>query len=155
MLGGMLVAGVGARFLNGEIAKVGMTVIPPEHAGMASGVGGTARFSGIVVGFAALGAVLFGRVSAVVSAGLPAALPADRLALVRSVTAGDLSGNRHALVLASFGAGYQAILLVAAVIAATLRCSAGSWSAPATQPQYPVTPGASRTRSGYGIGGSP
>ena len=35
---------------------------------MASDVGGTARFSGIVAGFAALGAVLFGRVSAGLSA---------------------------------------------------------------------------------------
>ena len=119
MLGGMLVAGTGAGILNGEVAKVSMTVIPPERAGMASGVGGTARFSGVVVGFAALGAVLFTRVSHVVAAGLPSALPADRLALVRNVTAGDLSGSRHALALASFGAGYQAILLVAAMIAAT------------------------------------
>ena len=51
---GMLMAGMGAGILNSETAKVGMTVIPPERAGMASGVVGTVRFTGIVVGYAAL-----------------------------------------------------------------------------------------------------
>jgi hypothetical protein len=53
----------------------------------------------------------------------------DHAALVRSVVAGDLSGavssapeaarnSLHALVMASFGDGFQAILLVAAAFAA-------------------------------------
>ena len=54
MLGGMLVTGLGAGVLNGEVVKVGMSVIPPERAGMASGISGTVRFSGIAVGFAVL-----------------------------------------------------------------------------------------------------
>jgi len=132
MLGGMLVTGIGAGILNGEVAKVGMTVIPPERAGMASGISGTVRFSGIVVGFAALGAVLYGRVAAAVTTGLPAGAAIDRLGFIRSIAAGDLSGPvavsgpianlgwpsfyRH-LAASSFGSGYQAILLVAAAFA--------------------------------------
>jgi hypothetical protein len=58
-------------------------------------------------------------------AGLPRDLLPQRLALIHSVAAGDLSGtvvgatsqNLHALALDSFGAGYQAILFAAAIIA--------------------------------------
>ncbi len=126
MLGGMLVAGAGAGILNGETAKVGMTVIPVERAGMASGVAGTVRFSGIVVGFAALGAILVNRVSDTISAGLPADLAGERLALIRQVAAGNLSGLAtgsglramlRALAVRSFGDGYATILLAAAAFA--------------------------------------
>ena len=55
LIGGMLLAGIGAGLLNGETTKVGMTVIPRERSGMASGVSGTVRFSGLVIGIAALG----------------------------------------------------------------------------------------------------
>ena len=41
---GMLITGCGAGLLNGETAKVSMSVIPPERGGMASGIGGTLRF---------------------------------------------------------------------------------------------------------------
>jgi predicted MFS family arabinose efflux permease len=47
MLLGMLVTGIGAGLLNGETTKVGMTVIPAERAGMASGISGTTRFTGL------------------------------------------------------------------------------------------------------------
>ncbi len=125
LLGGMLVAGCGAGILNGEIAKVSMTVIPSERAGMASGVSGTARFSGIVVGFAALGAVLYARVAASVSDALPAMPPGDRAHLIRSVAAGDLTGSPgadggtsfHLLAVQSFADGYQALMFSAAALA--------------------------------------
>jgi EmrB/QacA subfamily drug resistance transporter len=128
MAAGLLISGIGAGILNGETAKVSMSVIPPERAGMASGVSGTVRFSGIVVGFAALGAILFSRVSATLAQGLPAGSPIDPLTLTRNIAAGDLSGGAqaiasgidlHELALHSFGSGYQAILLVGAGIALT------------------------------------
>ncbi len=50
MLAGMMATGIGAGLLNGETTKVGMTVIPAERAGMASGISGTMRFTGIVIG---------------------------------------------------------------------------------------------------------
>ncbi|MBY0382379.1 MAG: MFS transporter [Xanthobacteraceae bacterium] len=126
LLGGMLIAGTGAGVLNGEIAKVSMTVIPPERAGMAAGVGGTLRFSGIVIGFAALGAILFARVSSVVASSLPDAASDSRADFTRNIAAGHLSdvpaglslpGQLQDLALRSFGAGYQALFFSAATLA--------------------------------------
>ena len=88
---------VGAGLLNGETTKVGMTVIPAERAGMASGISGTMRFTGIVLGFAALGVVLFSRISVVISSALPALDDTSRSGLIRDVASGDLSGGGIAL----------------------------------------------------------
>jgi EmrB/QacA subfamily drug resistance transporter len=125
MLAGMLVAGAGAGLLNGETTKVGMTVIPPERAGMASGISGTMRFTGIVLGFAALGVVLFSRISVVINSALPALDDASRSGLIRDVASGDLSGRGiasasstvlHAIALKSFAEGYTALLAASAVL---------------------------------------
>jgi EmrB/QacA subfamily drug resistance transporter len=135
LVGGLLVVGVGAGVLNSEVVKVGMTVVPSEHAGMASGVSGTVRFTGIVIGFAILGAVLAERIKTVLAQGLDALGPVmggaapDPTALARRVIAGDLSGTvpgapeaahplLHALALESFGEGFRLILLAAAAFAA-------------------------------------
>ena len=124
MLGGMLLTGAGAGLLNGETTKVGMTVIPRERSGMASGVSGTVRFSGLVIGIAALGAVLYGRVSTVVAEALTDASAADRLRLVHDITAGNLAGAVAAsraggsiggLAVSAFASGYQSLFLVAAL----------------------------------------
>jgi EmrB/QacA subfamily drug resistance transporter len=132
ILGGMLVAGIGAGILNGETAKVSMTVIPPERAGMASGVSGTVRFTGIVIGFAALGAVLFDRVAASLARALPTLLESERFAIAQRVVAGDLAGagmlaneTRH-VALASFGAGYQSVFFTAATMSGLAAVAA--WS---------------------------
>lgn len=121
ILGGLLIAGCGAGILNGETAKVGMTVVPPERAGMASGVAGTIRFSGIVLGFAALGAILQARILASIDAQLPNMSSDVRSALARRVAAGSLPGigdPLHAAAHASITLGYQAILFCAALAAA-------------------------------------
>jgi len=132
MVAGMLIAGTGAGILNGEIAKVGITAIPPERARMAAGVGGTVRFTGIVVGFAVLGAILFGQVGSTLRALLPQDIPeAQRFEIVQRVVAGDLPGaarmtegvNEAARV--SFGAGYRAVFLSAAALAAVAAIA--SW----------------------------
>lgn len=52
LIGGMVIIGLGAGLFNGETTKVGMTVIPRERSGMASGVSGTVRISGLVIGIA-------------------------------------------------------------------------------------------------------
>jgi hypothetical protein len=78
MLFGLILAGCGAGVLSGETAKVSMSVIPPERAGMASGVSGTIRFSGIVLAFGALGTILYQRIASVVEQALPAYSSVDR-----------------------------------------------------------------------------
>jgi MFS family permease len=124
LIGGMLLLGVGAGLLNGETTKVGMTVIPRERAGMASGISGTVRFSGLVIGLAALGAVLYGRIARTVADALPYTPALHRQALVRDIAAGNLVGATLAgrdpldvksLAMASFAGGYQAVFLAGAL----------------------------------------
>jgi hypothetical protein len=136
LVGGMVVIGIGAGILNGETTKVGMTVIPAERAGIASGLTTTLRFSGLVLGFAVLGAILFGRILWVVSNNLTELGSGARAALTRRIAAGDLSqtstaalssAHVHDVAVESFGAGYQAVLLSAALLsltAAALGCRA-------------------------------
>ena len=125
MLVGMLITGLGAGLLNGETTKVGMTVIPPERAGMASGISGTMRFTGIVIGFAALGVALFSRISSDIIAALPAVDGAARFGFIREVASGNLSGSGltstatpalRALALESFTRGYATLFTVAAAL---------------------------------------
>src|SRR5258706_369763 len=123
MLAGMLVTGIGAGLLNGETTKGGMTVIPAERAGMASGISGTMRFTGIVIGFAGLGVVLFSRISSAITTALPTLNEHDRLGLIRDVASGDLSGAGiasaagavlHAVALRSFTEGYSTLFAASA-----------------------------------------
>jgi EmrB/QacA subfamily drug resistance transporter len=127
LVGGMLLGGAGAGLLNGETTKVGMTVIPKERSGMASGVAGTVRFTGLVVGIAALGVVLYSRVAAVIAQSLPSVGSADRQAFVQAITSahistatvpGQDSSTIHALALASFASGYQTLFLTGALFMA-------------------------------------
>src|SRR6202012_1455485 len=120
MIAGMLLSGIGAGLLNGETTKVGMTVIPRERSGMASGVSGTVRFSGLVIGIAALGAVLYSGVADAVRHALPDAGASDALRLVKDTPAGKREGATlpgrdaaavHAFAAASFAGGYQWLFL--------------------------------------------
>jgi hypothetical protein len=73
------IASLGAGILNGQVAEAGMTVVPVERASMASGISGTMRFIGIVVGFAALGAILFQTIASNLSHALPGIDPQTRV----------------------------------------------------------------------------
>jgi EmrB/QacA subfamily drug resistance transporter len=120
---GMLITGIGAGLLNGETTKVGMTVIPKERAGMASGVSGTTRFTGLVIGISGLGVVLYARVYSVVTLATPTVESTAQLRLVQDIAAGRLASATlpswdpaalHALAASSFAGGYQALFVVAA-----------------------------------------
>jgi EmrB/QacA subfamily drug resistance transporter len=64
---GMLILGSGGGLLNGETQKAIMSAVPRDRAGMASGISTTARFSGILLGFAVLNAILAMRGRAVLT----------------------------------------------------------------------------------------
>jgi EmrB/QacA subfamily drug resistance transporter len=130
---GMLMTGCGAGLLNGETAKVSMSVIPPERGGMASGISGTLRFVGLVTGITGLGVVLASQTeSHFVRAA--SALPlsgssSDAHQIVARIVAGDISGAagqtaepfRSAfaeLARVSFASGFTTVLIVAGVTAA-------------------------------------
>ncbi|HVW22837.1 MAG TPA: MFS transporter [Opitutaceae bacterium] len=54
---GMAVAGVGGGILNAETAKAFFAAIPPAQSGVASGLGTTTRFAGLLVAIALVGAI--------------------------------------------------------------------------------------------------
>ena len=130
---GMLATGCGAGLLNGETAKVSMSVIPPERGGMASGISGTLRFVGLVIGITGLGAVLASdteqrfRHSASV---LPLSnVLGDAHQTAARIVAGDIPGVvaqtpepfRAAIAelsRSSFATGFSLVLLVAGAVAA-------------------------------------
>ncbi|WP_233233489.1 MFS transporter [Bordetella sp. LUAb4] len=123
----MAVLGSGGGLLNGETQKAIMGTVPRHRAGMASGISTTARFSGILLGFASLGAVLAGGVQRAIQAGLQGAGVATAPGFADAVAAGDLSraldmypsalgGVLTALARDSYGAGFSNAFLMAAVI---------------------------------------
>ena len=57
LLPGMLLMGCGVGIANPAIATIGLGVVPPQRAGMASGISNTFRIGGVATGVAALGAV--------------------------------------------------------------------------------------------------
>jgi hypothetical protein len=133
MLAGMILAGIGGGVLNSEVVKVGIMVIPPARAGKASGMSGTIRFSGLVIGFAALGAILVSRISSIVVQAPAVRHLDDAAQFVRNVAAGDFAGASNTLpgleglrelAFRGFGGGYQTILFVAAAfaLAASMLC---------------------------------
>ncbi|CAG9229823.1 Drug resistance transporter, EmrB/QacA subfamily [Paraburkholderia sabiae] len=130
----MFIASLGAGILNGQVPKVSMTVIPVERAGMASGIAGTVRFSGLVLGFAALGAVLFASIAGDIAFHFPMASVQDQAQMTRLTANGDFAAATRvltnqkvdmAVLLASLARGYQTLLNVAAVMA--IAAAALTW----------------------------
>ncbi|WP_079417902.1 MFS transporter [Thiomonas intermedia] len=136
---GMALTGCGAGLLNGETAKVSMSVIPPERAGMASGIGATLRFTGLVTGITALGAVLIDQTRQQFAAGIAAAgtgVPRPH-AMVSHIVAGDMAPMLTGLAPSaaqtlqriardSFAGGFSTVLAGAAGIA--LVAALASWA---------------------------
>jgi hypothetical protein len=128
---GMLIAGIGAGLLNSETAKVMQGAVPAQRAGMASGISATTRFVGLLVGVAALGAVLsIGVTSRFSSSAAVSGLDADLVArAAKRVASGDLDGvigilgtpaaqAIHAAAADAFASGFAQTSLIAAIVAA-------------------------------------
>jgi MFS family permease len=62
LLPGMIVAGVGAGFVNVPLAATAIGIVEPHRAGMASGVNTTFRQVGTATGVAALGSIFAGHI---------------------------------------------------------------------------------------------
>ncbi|KAA0697333.1 MFS transporter [Neorhizobium sp. P12A] len=127
----MVVAGAGAGLLNSETAKVMQGAVPPQRAGMASGISATTRFVGLLFGFAGLGAVLSHGVNTrFVSADAVSGLDSNLLAqAARRVASGDLGGvigmlgepareSIRAAAQNAFAGGFGDASLIAAIAAA-------------------------------------
>jgi len=72
---GLACVGVGGALCLTPITSLAMTAVPPERAGMASGIMSAQRALGSTVGFAVLGSILAAALTATLSAHLATALP--------------------------------------------------------------------------------
>src|SRR5260370_22549 len=128
---GMLIAGAGPGLLNSETTKVMQGAVPAQRAGMASGLTATTRYIGVLMGIAALGAVLTQIASRrFITGGVEAGLDAETAAeLAKHVTSGDVAGvvgtvpealraSVWQIGNAAFADGFAAAALLAAAVAA-------------------------------------
>jgi EmrB/QacA subfamily drug resistance transporter len=113
LLPGFIVAGVGIGLVNPPLASTAIGVVPPQRAGMGSGINSTFRQVGIATGTAGLGA-LFQQLLANKASGALAHVPAEALATGDPRVAGP--AGRHAY-LALFTAGLNDLFVVAGIIA--------------------------------------
>jgi EmrB/QacA subfamily drug resistance transporter len=113
LLAGFIVAGVGVALVNAPLASTAVSVVPPERAGMGSGINSTFRQVGIATGTAGLGA-LFQHLLADKATGPLARVPAEVLAQGRPQVAGP--GGREAY-LSLFTSALNDLFLVGAIVA--------------------------------------
>jgi len=124
LLPGLLLGGVGVGLANPAIAKIALAVVPPQRAGMASGINNTFRIGGVATGVAALGAVFQHRLQSTLHTLVGAR---EAPALARAVAAGGtqaaakISGGRPVVVMAAhhgFVNGINEVVMVGAVTVA-------------------------------------
>jgi EmrB/QacA subfamily drug resistance transporter len=113
LLAGFCVAGIGVALVNAPLASTAVSVVPPQRAGMGSGINSTFRQVGIATGTAGLGA-LFQELLANQATGRLANVPAEVLAQGRPEVAGP--GGREAY-LSLFTSALNDLFLVAAIVA--------------------------------------
>lgn len=92
LIAGFIVAGAGTGLINPPLASTAIGVVPPERAGMASGINSAFRQVGIATGIAALGTLFSHAVRARVAAlltGVPGFGAARAHALAAAVAAGN------------------------------------------------------------------
>jgi len=130
LIAGMIIGGAGVGLVNPPLASTAVGVVPPERAGMASGINSTFRQVGIATGIALLGTLFSSEVSSQVTA-RAAKIPglgSHASQLATAVQGGQVSQvvshvpaqARKAVTqtaAAAFTAGLDRILLVAAIIA--------------------------------------
>ncbi|HMD92117.1 MAG TPA: MFS transporter [Trebonia sp.] len=130
LIPGMIVGGIGIGLVNPPLASTAVGVVPPQRAGMASGINSTFRQVGIATGIALLGSLFSNQVKDQVQS-LTAAVPAlssrgPQIAVaVQSGQIGQViaklppSARQSVGVITrtAFTTGLNFILLVAAIIA--------------------------------------
>jgi len=124
LLLGFLVAGIGIGTANPGIGQAAIGVVPPQKAGMGSGINTTFRQVGIATGVASLGAVFQSQVDSKLSELLPRAQHGlgEIVASGGSVAAAKVAppGQRAEVVHAAkvaFVSGFNEILLIGSLIA--------------------------------------
>jgi len=159
LIPGFIIAGLGGGMVNPPLASTAIGVVPPQRAGMASGVNSTFRQIGIAAGIAALGSIFTSAMQHNLAAS-PAggASAAHIVAMVRQGQVGQLlaslpparRGEVAVTVKGAFAAGLNDLLYVTAGLAllgavcAVLLIRSKDFVA-RTQPPAPATPGGEGT----------
>jgi EmrB/QacA subfamily drug resistance transporter len=113
LLAGFIVAGIGVALVNAPLASTAVSVVPPQRAGMGSGINSTFRQVGIATGTAGLGA-LFQHLLADRATGPLARVPAEALAQGRPPIPSPAARHEY---LALFTGALNDLFLVAAIVA--------------------------------------
>ena len=126
LIPGFIVAGLGAGLVNPPLASTAIGVVPPQKAGMASGVNSTFRQIGIAAGIAALGSVFNSALQHNLTSAAAVGSSAPRVAaMVRQGQVGQLLASLPAArrgvvaeaIKSGFAAGLNDLLIVTAVLA--------------------------------------
>ena len=123
---GFIVAGLGGGLVNPPLASTAIGVVPPQKAGMASGVNSTFRQIGIAAGIAALGSIFSAALEHSLAHAPAVGSSAPRFAtMVRQGQVGQLlaslpaasRGPVAAALRSAFAAGLNDLLLVTGALA--------------------------------------
>ncbi|MGH3192997.1 MAG: MFS transporter [Streptosporangiaceae bacterium] len=126
LIPGFIVAGLGSGMVNPPLASTAIGVVPPQKAGMASGVNSTFRQIGIAAGIAALGSIFAAALERSLAHAPAVASSAPRVAaMIRQGQVGQLLASlpparRGAVATAiksSFAASLNDLLIVTAALA--------------------------------------
>jgi predicted MFS family arabinose efflux permease len=129
LLPGLIVAGIGAGFVNVPLASTAVGVVEPARAGMASGINSTFRQVGIATGVAGLGSILATQADSAVMTHLShGPLASHAHALAQSVSNGSVAQAIQAVpahlrplaagaARAGFVDGLNSVLLIGALVA--------------------------------------
>jgi EmrB/QacA subfamily drug resistance transporter len=132
LIPGLIVSGAGVGMINPPLASTAVGVVPPEKAGMASGVNSTFRQVGIATGIALLGTLFSSQVKSYVTDHLVSVpgLGGHAQQIATAVQSGTIKqtltslpatarGPVEMITKSAFATGLNQILLVAAIIALT------------------------------------
>jgi EmrB/QacA subfamily drug resistance transporter len=126
LIPGFIVSGLGGGMVNPPLASTAIGVVPPQKAGMASGVNTTFRQIGIAAGIAGLGSIFAAALQHHLTYASPVASLAPRIAtMVRQGQVGQLlaslpparRGEVAVAIKAAFAAGLNDLLYVTAAVA--------------------------------------
>ena len=130
LIPGMIVGGLGIGLVNPPLASTAVGVVPPQRAGMASGINSTFRQVGIATGIALLGTLFSSQVKSAVETRVTAvpALSHQGPKIAAAVQSGEIGQliaklppqarqTVGVITRAAFATGLNSILLVAAIIA--------------------------------------
>ena len=126
LIPGFIVAGLGAGLVNPPLASTAIGVVPPQKAGMASGVNSTFRQIGIAASIAALGSIFNSALEHNLTSAAAVGSSAPRVvAMVRQGQIGQLLASLPAArrgmvaeaIKSAFAAGLNDLLIVTAALA--------------------------------------